>query len=394
MLSPQLELHVQKYLREGRSPEDLKEDLSINFYRHPELPLVGFKYCQIDSPRHHNIVRECRGLVLEEGSWKIAAKGFNRFFNVGELEWEFQRFNWDDFTVHSKEDGSLILLYNYEGEWHVNTSGSFGLGELDGFGGTWRELFWHVAPFDQDVLNRSFDPAQTLVFELCTPYNKVVRRYSPTVFLLGVFDHRWQDNGYPSIECKHHLVDDMAGVLQVPRPQSYHFNSKEEIRKFLQEMENQDATFEGVILHDSNGMRYKWKTSTYTALHHLKDNGNVLHPKRMVPVILANEHHEVIAVMPECKSGFTEAAQIMTECYESMLAKWLEARDLESQKDFALAVKDHPMASLLFKIRKRCPDADEAYLAQAWRDSGERITKTLFEKKRFKFDILEPEETI
>lgn len=386
-LSPQLHLHVQKYLREGRTPELLKEDLGINHTRHPELPLILFKYCQIDSPRHHQIVRECRGLILEDKSWDIVGKGFNRFFNVGELQWEFDRFNWNDFSVHSKEDGSLILLYNYQGEWHVNTSGSFGLGELDGFGGTWRELFWHVAPFTRDDL-KMFDPAQTLVFELCTPYNKVVRRYNPTVFLLGVFDHRWQHSNYPSIELSHDLVDDMAEGLGVPRPTRYHFSSQEEIRKFLQGMEDEDATFEGVILHDSNGMRYKWKTSTYTALHHLKDNGNVLHPKRMVPVILANEHHEVMAVMPEVKSGFTECSEIMEECYQSMLAKWLEARDLESQKDFALAVKDHPMASLLFKIRKRCPDANEAYLAQAWRDSGERITKTLFQKKRFKFDIL------
>jgi hypothetical protein len=387
-LSPQISLHVQKYLREGRSPTDLKDELGINHTRHPELPLVLFKYCQIDSPRTHHIVRECRGLILEDKSWNIVGKGFNRFFNVGELEQEFQRFNWNDFNVHSKEDGSLILLYNYQGEWHVNTSGSFGLGPIEAFGGSWRDLFWHVAPFNRDDL-KMFDPAQTLVFELCTPYNKVVRRYSPTTFLLGVFDHRWQKDGYPSIECSHDLVDDMADGLGVQRPTRYHFNSQEEIRKFLLSMEDEDATFEGVILHDSNGMRYKWKTSTYTALHHLKDNGNVLHPKRMVPIILANEHHEVTAVMPECKTGFTEAATEMAECYQSMLAKWEAAQDLESQKDFALAVKDHPMASLLFKLRKTNPDASEEEVAALWRKSGDRITKTLFNKKRFKFDILD-----
>lgn len=387
MISPQLDLYVQRYLREGRTPEDLKDDLSIRYYEHPELPLVGFKYCQIDSPRFHNIVRECRGLVLEKDTWNIVGKAFNRFFNVGELEWEFERFNWNDFTVHTKEDGSLILLYYYDGEWHVNTSGSFGLGEIEQFGGTWRDLFWQVAPFKKEDLNQ-FKTTDTLVFEMCTPYNKIVRRYDPTVFLLGAFNHEFQGKGYPSVEYGHHVVDGMANTLKVPRPVRYDFSAKEEIREFLFKMEDQDATFEGVILHDSNGMRYKWKTSTYTALHHLKDNGNVLHPKRMVPVILANEHHEVVAVMPECKSGFTEAAAIMDEAYQKLEAKWLAARDLETQKDFALAVKDHPMAGMLFKLRKKNPDASPADLERLWRRSDQFIVKCLFDKRTFKFDIL------
>jgi tRNA splicing ligase len=238
-ISPQLDLHVQRYLRSGKTPEDLKEDLGINFKRHPSLPLILFKYSQIDSPRHHELVRECRGIVLEEGTWKIVAKGFNRFFNVGEVDWEYRRFNWDDFEVRSKEDGSLILLYNYEGEWHVNTSGSFGLGELDSYGGTWRDLFWATAPFHVNDL-KMFNPTQTLVFELCTPYNKVVRTYKPTVYLLGIFDHVWQNEGYPSMELSPHLVDDLAEGLGVPRPKSYKFSGQEEVRKFLQDQEDSD----------------------------------------------------------------------------------------------------------------------------------------------------------
>ena len=392
-LSPQLGLHVQQYLRKMRTPEILYDEFAIKFYRHPDLPLVGFKYSQIDSPRAHAIVRECRGLVLEENTWRIVAKGYNRFFNVGELDDEFQRFNWNDFTVHSKEDGSLILLYNYKGEWHVNTSGSFALGELNTFQDTWRALFWETAPFTKEDLE-IFDKTQTIVFELCTPYNKVVRPYKPTVFLLGVFDHRWQDQGHPQIELSHDVVDDLAKDLGVPRPERYQFNSQEEIRDFLLSQEEKDSTFEGVVLHDSNGMRYKWKTSTYTALHRLKGNGDILHPKNLVPIILANEQHEVKAVMPECTSAFDAVEKEMTSVYQSLKLLWEEGKDIEDQKPFAMLVKDHPLSSLLFRLRKKTPDATEAEVAALWRKSGERIVKTLFEKKRFKFDVIDVIETV
>jgi hypothetical protein len=70
-----LMLNLQKYLRAGKTPEDLKEELGIKFYEHPSLPLVGFKYHQIDSPKTNEIVRECRGIVLEKNTWNLVAKG-------------------------------------------------------------------------------------------------------------------------------------------------------------------------------------------------------------------------------------------------------------------------------------------------------------------------------
>lgn len=377
------DLNVQRYLRSGKTPECLSDAFGIKNYRHPELPLIGFKYCQINSPRSHEIVRECRGLVLEENSWKIVGKGFNRFFNVGELADEFKLFDWSDFTCHSKEDGSLILLYNYKDEWHVNTSGSFGLGNVTSYGGTWRDLFWETAPFTQKDL-RVVDPRQTLVFELCTPYNKVVRRYRPSVYLLGIFDHRKNT----SVELEHRLVDALAKKLGVLRPQEYHFSSQNEVHDFLLTQEEEDSTFEGVILLDSNGMRYKWKTSTYLSLHRMKDNGNVLHPKNLVPIILANEQYEVKAVMPECSSALDEVKRILDQEFEQLSAKWVSASPLKNQKEFALAVKDHPLSGMLFKLRKANPNASLKDLERVWREGGDQIVKTLFRNKTYQFDIL------
>jgi tRNA splicing ligase len=95
-------LALQEFLH-AKGIDKLQSKLKINVYRHPTLPLVGFKYNQIDSPRTHPVVRECRGIVLEDKTWKLVAKPFNRFFNVGEVPDEFAEFNWGRFTCVNKE---------------------------------------------------------------------------------------------------------------------------------------------------------------------------------------------------------------------------------------------------------------------------------------------------
>jgi len=181
-------LEVQKYLRSGKTFKELEVDLSISTYEHPTLPLVGAKYSQIESPKTNHIVKECRGIVLEKDTHNVIAKPFPRFFNAGEDLEEFKKFNWNNFVCTTKEDGSLAIIYYYQNIWHMNTSGSFGLGEVNFSGKIWRELFWQT--FDKvGGLKDKLNPKYTYVFELCTPYNKVIRPYKDDkIFGLGVFE--------------------------------------------------------------------------------------------------------------------------------------------------------------------------------------------------------------
>ena len=63
-----IELEVQKYLRAGKTLENLKEEFGISANQHGGYKkLYSLKYDQIDSHsvRSHPIVRECRGLILD-----------------------------------------------------------------------------------------------------------------------------------------------------------------------------------------------------------------------------------------------------------------------------------------------------------------------------------------
>ncbi len=364
-------LAAQEHLRAGNSPESLKTDLGIYCYRHPDLPLVGFKYSQIDSPKTHPVVRDCRGLVLEEGSWDVVAKPFRRFFNAGEDQENFQKFAWDDCTATTKHDGSLIILYNYRGVWHVNTSGSFGLGECGFSGKTWREVFWETAWLDEADL----DPRWTYIFEMWTPFNLVVRSYpKPTAFLLSMFETATLR------EASVAEADDEANMLEVPRPEHHHFTSLAEVHAYLREVESRDRTYEGVVLRDRNNERYKVKTDTYTALHHLLDNGNLYNPKRLVPLVLAGEIDEIVAWRPDIAPHIERVAGEMEEEFGGLLDLWRSTWQIEGQKDFALSIaKKSKFVSLLFQLRRDLGgQQSEQALRSRWRESGDMIVKSLY----------------
>ncbi len=350
-------LAIQKFLRETpNGVERLQNELALRVYEHPELPIVGFKYNQIDSPKTHPVVREARGIVLERDTWNLVAKGFNRFFNAGEVADEYTAFNWDCFTATEKVDGSLILLYWYGDQWHVNTSGSFGLGEVPFSGKTWRELFWETSKINSVLLNE----ACTYVFELCTVWNKVVRTYpKPTVFLLSVF--------VDELECSQEILYRHAEWLKVKQPERYSFSGEVALYEFLSDKQRDDPTFEGVVIRDNTGLRYKCKTTTYVAYHHLKDNGNVASPKNIIPLVLAGETDEVLSVFPELRSQFERVSETLEKTYASLLAVWRENHTVVDQKEFALAVKHHPFSGILFNLKKKYGvEQTEQLLREAW----------------------------
>jgi hypothetical protein len=133
-------LEVQRLLRSGKTLADLTAEYGVRVTTHESEPLVILNYSQTDSPKRDPVVQECRGLTLEVGTWDVRARSFSRFFNAGECPDLEQKFDFENFTAQAKEDGSLMLLYCYQGSWRVNTRGSFAQGEIcPGAGKTWEE---------------------------------------------------------------------------------------------------------------------------------------------------------------------------------------------------------------------------------------------------------------
>lgn len=395
-------LEIQKLLAQPDGLRSIKEDLGIKVTEHPHLPLVNFSYDQIDSPKYHPVVREARGLVLEKDTWKVVAKAFDRFYNLGEDQEVLREdsqvsFDWYNFTTTVKEDGSLILLYYYDGDWQVSTRGSFALGEMGFSGKSWREVFWEVwndtlagqLPINEKY--KSLDKLSsdcTYVFEFWTPFNEVVRTYAKScLFLLSVFDHSGQVSRNGVHEYTDEQVDKLAISIGAQRPERFAFKDEAEIRAFLKEKEVSDKTFEGFVLRDKNNIRIKVKSETYLAIHHLLDNNNLFNPSRQVPLVLQGETSEVLAVLkdkiercPALKERIEKTKSEVEAAWQCVLFVWRLLQGIEVQKDFALKLMKPtpltPFHGLLFANRKA--KGDEKTLRATWLDSADLIVKVLY----------------
>lgn len=377
---PLPELNVQKFLRGGGTLEQLKETRGINAVRHNTLPLYIINYDMIDSPKSDSIVRECRQLVLEDGTWDVVNKSYSRFFNLGEMQEEFEKFDWKSCVGSSKEDGSIMSLFRYEGEWFIITRGSWANGYMIDNKTTWAEMFHSILPMEK-IKSLNLDPTLCYVFEMCSFVNKVVRKYpTPTLYLLTIFDKNTHQE-LSKIES-----DTVAHFMDVKRPEFYKFNSQAEVEALLKEKEETDPTWEGFVLKDGNGLRFKAKTRTYFSLHQMHANGNIFLPKYLVPWALKEDPAELLVYFPETEPYLKPVKDKIDSAWSSLKSTWEENWSIglndgkDGQKKFALTVKSNSFSSILFRLRQQKGAAQSIDdLKMEWRASEELIVKRLFE---------------
>lgn len=348
-------LEVQKYLMSGKSLDDLKVEFGITNTKHPDpaVPLVLVNYDQIDSPKMHPIVMECRALVLEVGTWNLVAKSFTRFFNEGESLEVTGKFDWKNHVwCSTKEDGSLINVFSYRNEVYVTTRKSWADGECGFSGKTWRDLVLkELVGFDPRMFESSdYTKRLNFVFEYCSVHNKVVRTYiEPKLFLLSIFPGEYE---YHEDE---DVIDSFARTYSIERPARFDVRSLSDVAKIVEE-NGSDPTWEGVVLRDVSGLRVKLKSSRYVALHHMRGEGdNLWNPKHIVPFVLRDEVDEVLRYFPEVGELVERITAVINDLSTELDYAWVNAHGIEDQKEFALQItKKTPtrLSGILFKMKK------------------------------------------
>lgn len=330
-------LKIQDFLRSGRSIDLLVEQYAIKCRRHSKYSnLCQFNYSQLDSPKLDPIVRECRGVILDEANnWKVVAYPYKRFFNHGEGGADL--IDWASARVFDKLDGTLCILYYYKDEWHVATRGMpDASGEVSGLGFTFADLFWKT----WNDLGYSLPQAthRCYMFELMTPYNRVVVQHKTCKLVLhGVRDRvsLWEVDPIP-----------VAEVYKWEPVKTYSLSSWQDILAASQSLDPLQS--EGFIVLDGSFNRNKVKSPAYVAIAHLKDGFST---RRLLEIVRMGESEEFLSVFPE----WTELFLGIKEKYDLLVAQaelvWEQNKHLQSQKEFALAVKDLPFCGTLFQLR-------------------------------------------
>ena len=285
-------LKIQEYiLKHG-----LEKTLEVFKLKIREYPTkILLKYNQLVSPTIMALpeVQECRGLILERGSWRVLSMGFKKFFNAE--EGNAHKIDWDTAHVLAKIDGSLVSLYFYNGVWCTATTGTaLGEGEVNNkLGTTFNQLFWNTVAnkynFNDTLLNKDF----IYVFELTTPYNIVVTPHGESSATLLAIRNRITLDEFPYED-----VVKMGGELGIPVVKRFDLNAKD-VGVLKRTFDNMPWSEEGYVVVDGNFNRIKVKNPAYVAVHSLKGKSA---EHNIMTIIVANEIEEFGAVFPERKA--------------------------------------------------------------------------------------------
>lgn len=320
--------------------EALQERTSVKAVRHETHPnLVLLKYNQIESPMGDPLVQKCRGLILdEEDDWAVVSYPYDKFFNSG--EGHAAELDWASARVYEKLDGSICTLYNYKGEWMIATNGS-----PDASGtlphnpsSTFRDLFWHTFYHEEKYDLSKFDTNLCYIFELMTPENRVVIPHtSRALVLTGARDLTTLKEVRPE------EAAEKTGVRVV---RTFALDSIEAALEAAETLGGLES--EGFVVCDGNFNRQKVKGKAYVSLHHLKSSLSV---RRLVELAQANEGDEFLSYFPEYRNEFLNIKAKLEDLCIEVEGQYEANKNIEVQKDFALAVKHLPYSAALFATR-------------------------------------------
>lgn len=327
------------------TPEQVLKYLETNHQIHHKIKdsLVIVDYDHISADKTCPLVRECRGLVLEYPSLELVSRSFSRFLNAGENRDDDRSFDWScPVYCQEKRDGSLIQLFNYNGEWRVTTRFSFADSLVNESPFTWTDLFYLAFPREYlDLL----EPDYSYTFELESPYNRVVRwTDKPTVHLLSVFNQE--------TELTHDAVDSIANDFNLLRPKTYKINDIFDAQRTLTEICIDDHTYEGFVVRDVHNRRLKIKSSKYILLHKQISN-NGFKDVDLFRIFLDDGGSEWLTYFPELRPKIIEIGERFFDFRNKVLNEFnsLQSESL-SQKEYALRVVKLPYSSLMFQLRR------------------------------------------
>lgn len=195
------------------------------------------------------ITEVCRGLIVDVKNKNICALSLSKFYNYLQNGATFKNL---PYTVREKMDGSLGIIWHYNGKWCCSTRGSFSSDQAI----KCRELLISKYPLTQVVVDKDI----TLCVEVIYPANRIVVDYKgeEKLVLLAAF------NRVTFQEYDDDVLEVFSKATGLERPNEYHFQSFLELEESVKGWpQNQ----EGVVIKFSDGSRIKLKGENYKIAH-------------------------------------------------------------------------------------------------------------------------------
>ena len=378
-----MSLEVLHFINTHPNWEDILSSPPYNIIIKWKEPFVLLKYNFLNSDMSNNIVQECRGLILKKigNGFEIASMRFKKFFNHGESNEAILDFN-NPVYASEKIDGSLTSLWYDEGTgWHVSTSGNIDAKDSPIAFQTdclhnYMDIF--LVAFKKTNINLdSLDKRYTYIFELVSPYNRIVVPYKDTeLYLLSIRDN------YTLYELSVAERNVIADKLGVNKPRVYPCASLEQLIDVTNKLSASDENYEGFVLEDSKHQRIKLKSNAYLALFFLKGDG-VFAEKKILKLILAEQEDDILSYFPEYTEDFNRIRRLLSN-YISAIKKDLTIAENKlslDRKDYALWAVKRTNPKLLFEFYNNKQWSPEWLKEQIENISIDRLLNNIKEEK-------------
>ena len=230
-----------------------------------------------------------------------------------------------------------MTLFFYEGRWRVQSNGTAdGSGQVNTAKFSFQQLFWQVwQQIDYEL------PAETdccFMFELMTPYNRIVVRQPESKLVLhGVRNIQTLQEANPL---------DWQSKYNWQIVNTTTFKDLDQIINATEKLDPLEG--EGYIVCDRNFQRIKIKSLEYVRLSHVK---SAITTRKILEVITNNEGSEFLTYFPEYLPLYEELQARYDVLVLEIGETYQQYQHLETQKEFALAIKHLPYSGILFAIR-------------------------------------------
>lgn len=272
------------------------------------------------------IKRECRGIKFASPGEHIIGRPFQKFFNIGEKEIEY---DWDaPHVVLEKLDGSMVHAVPWDRTFQLHTR--------LGYTSHAQDAETHLTNSHLSLIMLALNNGWTPIFEYVGPDNRIVVRYDePQVILTAMRDTL--TGHYMSYSTMKHWAE----KLNVPVVQAWGVSTKD-LQGFLHHARQQE-TIEGFVVRWDDGTMCKVKADSYVRKHRAKDA--LTTEKNVLALVLCGEEDDLLPILDE-----PDATNLCSYAYDVRhhlrywsevfvdLVKYAKATYGDDRKAFALNV--------------------------------------------------------
>lgn len=298
-------LETEKFIEEHKENWlELLTKSPYNLKYNEDEDYVLLKYDMINSDFTQEIVKECRGLIIDKHTLKGVALSFFKFFNIQEPLHD--EIDWKSAKTQEKVDGTKILLWFdiYKNKWQISTSGMLDSfkAPINDIGETYGNLFVEALNNIKLTLDEFFialQPTYCYTFELVSPKSRIVVPYKKTkLYFIGL-----RDVG-TFIELNPDIEEDVIKI-GIQRPKQYPLTSLEEC---LTATEKMGFDEEGFVVVDKDWHRVKIKSPEYVLAHYTRFNAGTSY-SRILEMIEDKSDENFLKIYPEYTKTFDEVRE-------------------------------------------------------------------------------------